>query len=998
MAIISENLDGKYSDVSKPSTITLLRKALDDAMQYVASSDPDSTNKVFYEAHLQNLHEIADPLEQTIDERTEISPKQKRVQLCDWGTNLIARFTQSMNTKQLDEVISCMEGALNMPPAFSPEVEDYISSLAFAFSLRFEHNGDGADIEKAVSLYQRAYECSSGALDAPLMNNLGTILIRRFEYLGELIDIENAISVLESVVQCTFDGQRGNPLYLTNLGCALTRLFNAYGGDKKELDRAIWLCRTAVDLSAEKYVYKFQCQMNLGTALQARFETYTGDMADINDAIHFCDEAVRCAPETHPSRPCCFHSLALALHSRFIRAGDMQDIRQAVSSCEEAVRLANELGPDTPKFLSSLATCLGSCCDREGRINDIERAIEISELAVKRVPDCRPEKYTPLHTLANSLLQRFFERGEHRDINRAIDLFEKAARLTKDHPNRPLCFTSLGRGLAIRYEQYGDITDIDKAVRVNQKAVELLPDTHPNKPDCLNDLSKSLSRRFNRLSEVVDINKAIEAGEKALSLLPEHHATEFKHMTNLGLNLSARFQISNNPEDAHKSMRIREKAVDHLPQGHRDSGILFNNLGASFILRFEQSGDPLWLEKAIGVYEKIIQLTPDNQANSFIYHRNLGDVLIKRFKMFFNIDDINMAVFHLEKALELTPEDHPDRSKCLYTLTQSLTVRFAVSGDARDIEAAILRISEAAASRSGSPADRYLAARTWVDISKKEKHKSLKDAYDCFLDLLPRVAWLGLKLERRREEIAKMGSIACDAAAAAIEMGDPQTAVTWLEKGRFIIWSQGLQLRTPIDDLRALHPDLAKQLQDISIALERTVNDQVGIVELADETIGDISRDKQKLAMRQRMLADEWDRLLETIRRKRGFEKFLSSKSFRELSKVASKNPVAIVNPSDSRCDILLLLTSGKVQVIPLTITYEQLQDVSDQFSTLLKQSGRAARGSVQNRGMQVIHNKAPDKWIELLEVLWISIAYPVIKALKLKVSRHEDQIPDSGD
>ena len=62
MAIISENLDETYADVSNTSTIPLPREALDNAMQYVASSNPDSTNEV----HLQTLHEIADPLEQII--------------------------------------------------------------------------------------------------------------------------------------------------------------------------------------------------------------------------------------------------------------------------------------------------------------------------------------------------------------------------------------------------------------------------------------------------------------------------------------------------------------------------------------------------------------------------------------------------------------------------------------------------------------------------------------------------------------------------------------------------------------------------------------------------------------------------------------------------------------------------------------------------------------------------------------------------------------------
>jgi hypothetical protein len=82
------------------------------------------------------------------------------------------------------------------------------------------------------------------------------------------------------------------------------------------------------------------------------------------------------------------------------------------------------------------------------------------------------------------------------------------------------------------------------------------------------------------------------------------------------------------------------------------------------------------------------------------------------------------------------------------------------------------------------------------------------------------LAWFGLPLTERHRVLVEAAHVAREAAAAALDAGRPEMAVEWLEQGRSIVWSQFLQLRTPVDELCAKHHALADQFQKILRDLE----------------------------------------------------------------------------------------------------------------------------------------------------------------------------------
>src|SRR6202041_791906 len=98
---------------------------------------------------------------------------------------------------------------------------------------------------------------------------------------------------------------------------------------------------------------------------------------------------------------------------------------------------------------------------------------------------------------------------------------------------------------------------------------------------------------------------------------------------------------------------------------------------------------------------------------------------------------------------------------------------------------------------------------------------SALEAYTAAFELLPRLSWVGLSIASRHHGLLQARTLACDSAATAILANDLQKALEWLEQGRSILWGQLLQLRSPVDDLRATNPQLAVKLTSIAAELER---------------------------------------------------------------------------------------------------------------------------------------------------------------------------------
>jgi len=420
----------------------------------------------------------------------------------------------------------------------------------------------------------------------------------------------------------------------------------------------------------------------------------------------------------------------------------------------------------------------------------------------------------------------------------------------------------------------------------------------------------------------------------------------------------------------------KQNAVDLTPDGHPNKPCYLSNLGNALQTRFERVGNLTDIENAILSNQNAVDLTPDSHPNKPMRLSNLGNALQTRFERVGNLTDIENAILSNQNAVDLTPDGHPNKPSYLCNLGNALSLRLSRFRRPEDLEVMLQVYSQAANSPTGSPMTRFRAARAWAKHSDEYSRPSL-DAYACAIDLLPRIAWLGLPVTDQHAFLADIGRIVPKAVSAAIRVRELETAVQWVEQGRSIVWQNMLGLRTPVDGLRAEHPQLANKIQYIARQMEMFHS---------DDTVG--------ANIRSLHLSIDWNNTVEEIRRLPGFEGFLKARTFHQLAPVAYEGPVVILNVGDSQSDALILIPNeskkqASVVNIPLTrFSSESSRALCEKLMNLLKSVGVRARGEKRKTGRVLPERGTNATFRNILRILWQDVVRPVIEALGYQVCR----------
>ncbi|KAF8184340.1 CHAT domain-containing protein [Mycena galopus ATCC 62051] len=635
-------------------------------------------------------------------------------------------------------------------------------------------------------------------------------------------------------------------------------------------------------------------------------------------------------------------NLGNSLLTRFEQLGDPSDINQSVSKLETAVRITPDGHPDKARQLSTLGTSLQSRFEQAGDLTDMNESISKLKAAVELTPDGHPAKPGRMTNLGNSLRQRFKQLGNLSDINQSISQLEAAVELTPDgHLDKPAWLNNLGMSLRGRFEQLGDLTDMNQSISQFEAAVKLTPDGHPAKPGRLSNLGNSLCDRFEQLGSLSDLNQSIFELEAAVALTPDGHPAKPGQMTNLGNSLRRRFEQLGNLSDINQSISKIEAAVGLTPDGHQGKPALLNSLGNSLLVRFEHMG---------------------------------------------NLIDIDQSVSKLEAVVAITPNGHPDKTKWLNNLGNSLFRRFEQLHDPEDYQQMLINYTCAASSQTGAAYIRFNASRMWVKYAQSVQHPSLLQACTTAIDLLPDLASLGLSISDRHHHILQAGHLVRDAASAAIAAHELGTAVEWLEQGRSVIWGQIVNLRTPLDDLRKIHPQLADELMLYSTQLDMAANQS----QVTEEAHSRPSQSLQAAAQHSHDIAEKRQQLLKRIRKLAGFERFLLPKPILELSVAATMGPVVLLNISGYGCDALILMPDlgDKVMHVPLhDFGLDEAQVLAESLGSLVRGAARNGRLDGHLEGEIPLNERFP----HILSVLWIRIVKPVLDGIAFTTPPHQN-------
>ncbi|KAI9433436.1 CHAT domain-containing protein [Lactarius psammicola] len=219
---------------------------------------------------------------------------------------------------------------------------------------------------------------------------------------------------------------------------------------------------------------------------------------------------------------------------------------------------------------------------------------------------------------------------------------------------------------------------------------------------------------------------------------------------------------------------------------------------------------------------------------------------------------------------------------------------------------------------------RFWFACAWALLARRTRHPSVSIAYESAISLMQDALLFAPTLQLQHATLATSDLTHCmplDYASYHVDLGRLGESIETLEKGRALLWSEMRHFRASIDKLLQADPQLADKFAAVNQDLEeltKSIPPSHGL-NVDDDGADDLRAVDPfgRLLLKQRGLLKERDNLISQIQALPGFDSFLTSPSFNTLRSAASSGPVIIINNSEWRSDILILLPDTSPSLIP---------------------------------------------------------------------------------
>ncbi|KAJ7190799.1 CHAT domain-containing protein [Mycena pura] len=989
--------------------IVLLREAL--ALSTSSHPNRDSilhnlgtAVKSRFERHgdTKDMDEAIELLNQTLVLRAPPHPDRDKT-LDALALVVSERFKKHRDLKDIDQAVELFEELITIYIPPHPDHARILINLASSSQLRFQQQGDPKDIDRAVELYREALPLHplTHRHRGVLLNHLANALKARFEQQLDSKDLNEAIKLYRESLAVHTPSHHYHVLSLDHLARALQTRFE-HQGNSGDMDEAIKLHRQALTHHSKKGL----SMNNLASALQSRFRQI-GNLDDIDEAIKIHREALLLPSMPSGIRGRSLNNLANALRTKYELQGNPKDIEEAIQLHGDSLVLHALPHPDHGSSLNTLGCDFFERSKQSGDSTDLDEAIRLYRAALVHDTPAHSNRAHCLNNLAAALRTRFEQRGDAKDIDEAIELHREALVLYKPpHPQRGTVLAHLATALRTNFRRKGDLKDIDEAIELHRQALVLHATPHPDRGMSLNSLANALIHRFQQWRDFTDINEAIELHRQALALRASPHPARAGSINNLALAVKMRFDHQRDPKDIAEAIELHRETVMLHKSLHPNRGTYMNNLALAVKTRFEEHRDPKDIDEAITLFREALALQPPHHPNRELCLNNLAHALYQRFQKQGASRDLDEAIELNQEVVNLCKPPHPDRGFSLSTLGRCLAHKYQKTRHSEDLDHACSLLQEATAYSASPPIHRFNAAHAWAWVASTFHHSSVLIAYHAAIQILPQLAALHLDLGSRQEIMStiRVHTLASEAANCAVELGEWNTAVEFLEASRSIFWSQALQLRTPLDSLASLRPDLSAKLTDIARQLEQASFRDASRNVLADTQQKIISIESEGNHCRH--LNEQWDEAINSVRLLPGFEDFMRPKGMDALKQAAVSGPIIILTTSATTCFALIITLSNDAQCLKLSqvdLPREQyLADLSrslptraSDFETFVASPEQGnypeTRLWAGREGSVIVDPE--DTFREFLADLWKNIVKPVFNALSLQKSANPPRL-----
>jgi tetratricopeptide (TPR) repeat protein len=673
-------------------------------------------------------------------------------------------------------------------------------------------------------------------------------------------------------------------------------------------------------------------QLNsFANALQKEYEQ-AGDTKKLADAIDLHREALSLRPAGHPSRPNSLGNLANAFLTQYVHTGDVKKLEEAIDLHREALTLRPRGHPDRASSLCDLAEALRMRYEQTGDAEELSATTDLHQEALSLRPEGHPKRASSFCNFANALVVQYRQAGDVEKLTKATSLLREAVLLCPPgHPDRSLLVNNLASVLMVHYEQSGNTEDLTEVISLSRETLAMYSEGHPERGDSLEMLANALFRHYERTGDIGKLTEAVDLYRKALALQPEGHPERRRSLSHLAAVLHIQYEKTRDTDSLMESTEMHLEVLALRPPGHPDRGSSLNSLIVNYGEQFLRNGDESALVSALKLQDELLEAWHWGHPDRFRAHYSIARLQLLDSSLF----DWEKALGNLKQAMM---DKHANPRLRLSHGVQSL----------QEVERASAR-----------------------DIKRCFLSQVALDVYVEAIQLLRRTAHVGVHLSTHVRELSGSEQLYCAAAVRAALLEQLPTAIELLEEGKAVFWSQALCLQalrlypTAFDDLPVADGERLRHL-----------------FELIDQESDGASADGvdkvilERHMEHQRQLADQAARLVEEIRARPGFGRFLRIPQYEKLSQAAMGNFVVALVASHPRYFAIVVQAEKAPQLVHLdSIDAVTLRRLIDQTSS----SGMrdcSDKGVIQERVQPRVS----------LEQMWRLIVEPVVRRLGLSV------------
>lgn len=686
-----------------------------------------------------------------------------------------------------------------------------LGKLSTAFRYRFLIGQTKLDLDQAIVFARRAV--AESGLDHPqralFLSDLGFAFQVRHDATGSISDLNRSIWAFRQAKEVVGRTEE-SAIYLSNLGAALRQRYLARE-DLTDLDDAISLGREALLLAEGDEWSRPMCGGNLASALFARFIVQR-DRDDLRDALAAADRALLHA---QPGDPHLAHNVDVAstIIRQVVEEGDRwTDIDCALELC---LRIDPWLSPTeqvSPQMLSARHMLLMRKCQEEPSLKFIEDAISTGRDLLASLPNEKGGAI--LGNIALAMRWRYDLTNNPEALSDSIRLGEDSIRVkVSGDSNYFERMSNLSNSLRIRFERLGGFEDLNRAVQLARRAIQV-SSTYDAHGGNLSNLALALRMRHERVRQEADLDEAIEIGRQVVERTNPGHPDRAMILSNHSVALRVRFESRKLKDDLEEAIAVARAAVSETGPNDRHRPGRLANLSVLLALRFQEYEYTHDLKEAIWIGREAVSAAPARNPNLPNFLASLAAVLLLRNERDRGADNDEESVRSLKRALDLSPMNHPDRATFALNLGTALAAQ--VRRGSPRVSDAIAAWRQAATARQAATPLRLLAAHAWAGFAAERGHWQEADAaYREAGGLLPVLAWRGLDRRDKERLLAQWSGLPQDATAVALSWGAPEYGLERMEEARAVLWSQLLDARADLGPLMNASPELATAIDRV---------------------------------------------------------------------------------------------------------------------------------------------------------------------------------------